>query len=220
MELDDLKSAWAQQALRLDQVEAQALEAWREPLRRDVHRRLRAFGRWQLLWLLLWIVVTALAATFWIAHRQVPHLLLTGLALHLYGIAAIWVSITRALLAARLQCTQVPVLQQLTWLAQLRRFTAITELALGLPWACLWLLATQWLCVQWLGLDLYAMAPRWFLATLGVGLVAAITGAALARQLLRRLPVTHRLHRLFDALSGQALARAQQDLRTLQAPLR
>jgi hypothetical protein len=220
MELDDLKSAWAQQNRRLDQVEALALEAWREPRRRDVRKRLRAFGRWQLLWLLVWIVVTALAASFWVQHRQVPHLLLTGLALHLYGIAAIWVSITRALLAIRLQRTPVPVLQQLTRLAQLRRFTAITELALGLPWACLWLLATQWLCVQWLGLDLYAMAPRWFLATLGTGLAAAVTGSVLAHRALHRVPASHWLHRGFEALSGRSLARAQQELRELQDPLR
>jgi hypothetical protein len=216
MQLDDLKTAWARQAQRLDQVEALALDAWREPRRRDVRKRLRAFGRWQLLWLIVWIVVTALAATFWIEHRQVPHLLLTGLAFHLYGIAAIWVSITRALLAARLQLTQVPVMQQLTRLAQLRRFTAITELALGLPWFCLWLLATQWLCVQWWGLDLYAMAPRWFIATLGVGFLLAVAGGALARWVLHRQPTPHRWP---DALAGRSLARAQQELRDLQDPL-
>lgn len=216
MELDDLKTAWAQQAQRLDQVEALALDAWREPGGHKVRQRLRGFSTLQLLWLAVWIVLTALAATFWIEHRQVPHLLLTGLVFHLYGIAAIWVSITRALLAARLQRTQVPVMQQLTRLAQLRRFTAITELTLGLPWLCLWLLATQWLCVQWLGLDLYAMAPHWFITTLGVGFVLAVAGGALARWALRRSPTTPRW---LDALAGRSLSRAQQELRDLHDPL-
>jgi len=216
MEMEQLKAAWAQQAQRIDQLETAALQAWRAPRQRAVRYRLRWFSGIQLAWLLIWIIVTAMAARFWIEHRQVPQLLLTGLAFHLYGIAAIWVSITRALLAMRVDQAGLPLLKQLTRLAQLRRFTALTELALGLPWFCLWLLATQWLCMQWLGFDLYAMAPRWFIAALAFGLVAMMASISLARWALKRLHGTHWLRRLLGRLSGQSLVRAQQQLRELE----
>ena len=216
MELDELKAAWAQQAQRIDQLEVLALQAWQQPRQTSVQRRLRWFSGVQLAWLLVWIVVTVLAASFWVEHRQTPQLLLTGLALHLYGIAAIWVSITRALLAVHADAVEAPVLTQQRRLARLRRFTALTELGLGLPWFCLWLLALQWACVQWLGLDLYAMAPAWFLGTLGFGVAVMLGSIAAARWAMRRLPASYRLQRLLDSLSGQSLARAQQQLRELE----
>ena len=149
MELDQLKAAWADQAQRIDQLEARALQAWQQSRQHAVRRRLRWFSGLQLAWLLVWIVMTALAAGFWVEHRQLPQLLLSGLALHGYGIAAIWVSITRALLAVHVDMAEAPVLIQQQRLARLRRFTALTELGLGLPWFWLWLLALQCLCVRW-----------------------------------------------------------------------
>ena len=216
MELDELKAAWAQQAQRIDQLEVLALQAWQQPRQASVQRRLRWFSGLQLAWLLVWIAVTVLAASFWVQHRQVPQLLLTGLTLHIYGIAAIWVSITRALLAIHADAAEAPVLIQQQRLARLRRFTALSELGLGLPWFCLWLLALQWACVQWLGLDLYAMAPVWFLGTLGFGVVVMLGSIGAARWVMQRLPAGHRLQRLLDSLSGQSLARAQQQLRELE----
>ncbi|MGH8055059.1 MAG: hypothetical protein ACREP4_14195 [Stenotrophomonas sp.] len=216
MELEQLKAAWAQQAQRIDQLEVVALQAWRAPRQRDIRHRLRWFSGQQMAWLLVWIVITVMAAGFWIEHRHMPQLLLTGLAFHVYGIAAIWVSITRALLATRVDAADAPLLRQMTRLAQLRRFTAITELALGLPWFCLWLLAAQWFSVHWLGVDLYAMAPRWFLGTLGFGVVAMTGSVVFARWVMKRLPETHGWQRLLDSLSGRSLARAQQQLRELQ----
>ena len=219
MQLDQLKAAWADQAQRIDKLEAQALQAWQQPRQHAVRRRLRWFSGLQLAWLLVWIGVTVLAAGFWVEHRQVPQLLLAGLALHVYGIAAIWVSITRALLARHVDMAAAPVLIQQQRLARLRRFTALTELGLGLPWFWLWLLALQCLCVQWLGLDLYAMAPAWFLGTLGFGVAMMLGSVAAARWMMRRVPASHRLQRLLDSLSGQSLARAQQQLQELERGL-
>jgi len=216
MELEELKSAWAQQAQRIEQLEIHALQAWREPRQQALRRKLRWFSGMQLAWLLAWIVLTVLAASFWIENRHVPQQLLTGLAFHLYGIAAIWVAVTRALLAMRIDGSDAPVLAQQLRLAQLRRFTAFTELGLGLPWFCLWLLALQWFCVQRLGLDLYAMAPGWFMATLGVGVVAMLAGVGVARWAVRHLDERHWLRRGLDNLSGQSLARAQRQLREIE----
>lgn len=217
MELEELKAAWAAQAQRIDRLEAAALQAWQQPRRRALRQRLRWFSGRQLAWLLLWIVATVMAASFWVAHRHVPHLLFTGLALHAYGIAAIWVSVTRALLALHVDAADDAVLVQQQRLARLRRFTAMSELGLGLPWFWLWLLALQWMSVRWLGLDLYAMAPAWFVLTLAVGVAGMFAGIAAARWGLRHLPEAHWLRRWLESLSGQSLARAQQQLRELDA---
>lgn len=216
MELDELKAAWAQQAQRLDHLEAVALQAWRAPRQAALRRRLRWFSGVQFAWLLVWILVTVLAAGFWVGHWQQPHLLLTGLAFHAYGIAAIWVSVNRAVMATRVDSADAPVVTQQLRLARLRRFTALTELGLGLPWFCLWLLALQWACVRWLGLDLYLMAPHWFLWTLGVGVIGMIAGVGVARWSLQRLDERHWLRRWLDGLSGQLLQRAQRQLREIE----
>lgn len=214
-ELQRLKAAWQRQELHLEGIEALALLAWREPRRQQVQRRLRRFGIGQLLWLLAWIGVVAFAAGFWVEHRQTPHLLAAGLALHAYGIAAIWVSATRALLAARLHATG-PVLEQLRQLARLRRFTTVSEVALGLPWWCLWLVAAQVAVYRWLGVDLYAAAPRWFGLTLAFGAAAMVASLWLARRWARRPPATPWLRRTIDDLSGCNLARAQAQLREIE----
>ena len=60
------------------------------------------------------------------------------------------------------------------------------------------------------------MAPAWFLATLGFGVVVMLGSIWAARGVMRRLPANHRLQRLLDSLSGQSLARAQQQLRELE----
>lgn len=214
-ELQQLRATWQRQDLRMDGIEALALQAWREPRQQRVRRELRRFGSGQLLWLLAWIGLTAWVAGYWVANRQVPHLLLPGLALHLYGIAAIWVSATRALLAVRVNATG-PVVQQALRLAQLQRFTALGELALGLPWWWLWLLATQVGLHAALGIDLYAQAPSWFMATLGSGVVAMGASVWLARHWLRRASPGSRIERLLDSLSGCSLSRARNELRQIE----
>lgn len=217
MELEQLESAWAQQTQRLDDVEALALDAWRAPRQRAVCSRLGWFNGRQLLWLLLWIALSVIWANFWMAHRDTPQLLLTGLTLHLYGIAAIAISIARSVLASQTRAN-APVVEQLTRLAGLRRFTAITELVLGLPWFCLWLLAAEWLSAQYLGIDLYRMSPPWFLSTLAVGMLGIFTSSALARWALPRLSPTHWARHWFESLSGRSLAKAQQELQELNDP--
>ncbi len=211
MELEQLKATWNRLELRLDGAEALALQAWREPRQHRVQRELRRFGFYQAAWLLLWIGVVVFAAGFWIDHRNVPHLLAAGLVVHLYGIAAIWVTATRALLVARLHATAA-VLQQLRRLAQLRRFTAISEVALGLPWWCLWLLALQLGMMALLGVDLYAAAPHWFQATLAFGVVAMVASLLLARRWAAHPPRQRWLRGMIDNLSGCNLARAQAQL--------
>ncbi|WP_305806135.1 hypothetical protein [Stenotrophomonas sp. YIM B06876] len=214
MELEQLKAAWNRVEQRLDAAEALALQAWREPRQQRLQRELRRFGLVQGLWLLAWLAVVVLAAGFWVHHRHVPHLLVAGVLIHLYGIAAIWVAATRLLLAARLHATGT-VLDQLRRLAQLRRFTTISEVALGLPWCWLWLPALQVGMMASVRIDLYAAAPRWFLATLASGLLAMAASVLLARRWAAQPPRQPWLRAMIDHLSGHALARAHSQLQEI-----
>lgn len=99
MELEQFKTRWNQLELRMDANEALALQAWREPRQQQVHRQLTRFGSKQLAWMLLWIALALVAGSFWFVHRHSLHLLLSGLTLHLYAIAA---TLVRMHLAKRL----------------------------------------------------------------------------------------------------------------------
>src|SRR5690606_11189357 len=166
---------WTQVDLRADGLEALALEE-RRARRLDRSRvSLRRFGVWQLVEALVWIAMVVVAATFWVDHQDTPHLLAAGLVLHAYGIAAIWASVTRALLAGGVYYTG-PVLDIQRRLARLQRFTTVSTIALGLPWWCLWLVATLVGAKLWPGGDRYAGAPGGGAGTHGCG-VAAVAGS-------------------------------------------
>jgi len=212
----ELDAAWTRLDLRADALEALALQERRE---RDIgHSRasLRWFGLAQLLELLLWIVMVVVAASFWFDHRHTPHLLAAGLVLHAYGIAAIWASATRALLAAGVYYT-APVLDIQRRLARLQRFTTVTTVALGLPWWCLWLVATMVGARLWLGIDLYTAAPGWVLATLGFGVLAMGASVWLALRWARHPPASPRLRAMIDDLSGRNLRRARRRIEEIEA---
>ena len=207
----ELNAAWTQVDLRADGLEALALEE-RRARRLDRSRvSLRRFGVWQLVEALVWIAMVVVAATFWVDHRDTPHLLASGLVLHAYGIAAIWASVTRALLAGGVYYTG-PVLDIQRRLARLQRFTTVSTIALGLPWWCLWLVATLVGAKLWLGVDLYAAAPGWVAATLGFGVVAMAASVWLAMRWSRHPPASPWLRGMIDDLSGCNLQRAQRQL--------
>lgn len=226
MELDDLKSAWRRLDsdldaawthfdLRADGVEALALQTRSDRGLDRSRASLRRFGLAQLLEMAIWIAMVVIAASFWFDHRGTPHLLAAGLVLHVYGIVAIWASVTRALLVARVYYT-APVLDIQRRVARLRRFTTVTTVALGLPWWCLWLVATIVGAKLWLGVDLYAAAPTWIVATLAFGAVAMAGSVWLAVRWAKHPPANPRLRAMIDDLAGCNLQRARRQLAEIE----
>jgi len=212
MELDEMKQAWARMDLRQDGMEAL--------LRRDFRdRRLdkaRSTLRWSLWGLALeiagWLAFVVFVASFWVAHRQVTHLLVIGLLLHAYGIAGIWSSATQLFLLSRIYLFDAPVLVLQRRLAQLRRFRMVSTLALGLPWWFLWLLLPLVVLTWWSGVDLFAGAARWIWANMAVGAVGVGFSLWLARRLAGRPLRSPWLQRVVDDMSGCTLARASRQL--------
>lgn len=213
MELDEMKQAWARMDLRQDGMEALLRQDYRER-RTD---QARASMRWSLRWLVAelvaWLAFVVFVASFWVDHRHTTHLLVIGLLLHAYGIAAIWSVATQALLLSRICLFDAPVLVQQRRLAQLRRFRFYSTLALGLPWWCLWLPVTTVGMVWLTGVDLYVVAsPGWFWTTLGVGAAGIVFSLWLARRLVGRPLGSPWLQRLVDDMSGCSLLRASRQL--------
>ena len=77
-------------------------------------------------------------------------------------------------------------------------------------------LGTGKIDVAALGIDLYAQAPRWFVVTLGCGVVAMGASVWLARHWLRQATPGSRIERLLDSLSGCSLSRARTELRQIE----
>ena len=212
MELDDMKQAWARMELRQEATDNLLRADLRE---RHVETSRRAM-RWSLLWqgleIAAWTAFVIWVATFWVAHRHTPHLLVMGLLLHVYGIAAIWSSATQLFLLTRIYLFDAPVLVQQRRLAQLRRFRFYSTLLLGLPWWCLWLLVPLVALVDFAGVDLYAVSSGWIWSNMVVGLAGIGICLWLARRFAGRPIRSAFLQRMVDDMSGRSLLRASRQL--------
>jgi hypothetical protein len=211
MELDDLKVAWARLEQRVESAEALAFSDHKERKLDKSRSALRGLGWGQAVHCLLWIGLVAIVAPFWIEHRHVPHLLIAGLALHVYGVVTIYAGVTQLLLIARTYYTAPVVIYQRR-LAELHRFRVISSLAIGLPWWILWVVATVVGAKWWLDVDLYAQSPGWIHVALGIGVAGLVLSLWAARRFAERPPQSLMLRRMVDDLAGRSLLRAIRQL--------
>jgi hypothetical protein len=211
MELDDLKLAWSRLEQRLETAEALAFSDYKERKLDKSRAALRGLGWGQTVHCLLWIGIVATVARFWIEHRHVPHLLVAGLALHLYGVMTICAGVTQLLLIGRTYYT-APVVTFQRRLAELHRFRVISSLAIGLPWWILWVVATM-VGAKWLlDIDLYTQSPAWIHVALGIGVAGISLCLWVAHRFAGRPPQSPILRRMVDDLAGRSLLRAIRQL--------
>jgi hypothetical protein len=208
MDLDELKPAWIALERRLAEGEALTRQLLRETRLRRVHSALRCLAWGQTLQLAIGIGIAVIAGPFWIEHRHIPHLLVAGLLMHLYGVAMIAFSAGQLLFIARLDHA-APVVTLQRRLAAARRLRLCAQLWLGLPWWALWVVATVVGARRWTGVDIYG---PWVLDAVGIGVV----GMALTLWLPRRFAHTPRgarfIQRRLDDLTGRSLVRATREL--------
>jgi hypothetical protein len=211
MELDDLKVAWTHLAQRVEAAESFALSECRERKLDQARDALRRLGWAQAGHFLIWIGIVAIAAPFWIQHRHVTHLLIAGLALHVYGVLTICAVVVQILLIGRTYYT-APIVTFQRRLAELQRFRVVSSLAMGLPWWILWVAATMVGAKLWFDVDLYAQSHGWIAGSLAIG----ATGMAVCVWIARRLaacPVHSPFVRgVIDDLAGRSLRRATRQL--------
>lgn len=215
MELDEMKLAWA----KLDQRQAD-IEAMIHKEHSGRHLdKFRAAMRLEMLLrgveIVVWIAFVVFVATFWVAHRHTTHLLLIGLGLHVYGIAAIWSNATQLLFLSRIYLFDAPVLVQQRRLAQLRRFRVYSTLSLGLPWWFLWLIIPLVVLTAVSGEDAFAGGAGWIGANMAVGAAGLGASVWLAHRLSQRPIKSPLLRRLVEDMSGCGLRRAERQMQEI-----
>lgn len=212
MELDEMKRAWAAMDLRQDGMEALLRVEIRDRRLDKTRSTLRRILALRAIELLAWGAFTIFVASFWVAHRHVLHWLVIGLLLHAYGVAGIWSSATQLLLLAGIVLFDAPVVVLQRRLAQLRRFRALSTLALGLPWWCLWLLVPMVFAYHWTGIDWFAAGSGWIWGCMAAGVAGMLATLWLARRIDRRAIGSPWARRIVDDMSGCSLLRASRQM--------
>ncbi|SEK65906.1 hypothetical protein SAMN05428989_0554 [Pseudoxanthomonas sp. GM95] len=204
MELDDMKLAWQAMETRLERQGALNLQLFTESRLDKARARLWPLFAWQVVQALLGIGMAVVFARFWVHHIESLPALISGLALHVWGVALVVCSAVDVLLLTRLHYAK-PVLTVQKTLGQLRWWRVKWQPRLGLAWCLLWLALLEVAAKAMTGQDL----PTGFLLWTSAVNLVLLGGSVL---LLRRR------RDLFDAGSiGRSIPRAQAMLDEIEA---
>ena len=89
MEFDDMKAAWQTLDRRLEQQHALNLQLFRDSRADKARSRLRPLFWGQMAQILFGGLMILLGVSVWNSHRDVTHLLISGIIVHVYGVVAI-----------------------------------------------------------------------------------------------------------------------------------
>jgi MFS family permease len=204
MEMHELEQAWNGLDRRLD-AQAQTLRQIRHGRAIDGARaRLRLVSIGQLVQLAVGIAIVLWAGGYWVGHLGQSHLVVYGVAIHLYGLGLLIVAVLQLARLARIDYRK-PVLQVQRELVALRRLRIASERVLIVAATVVWVPAVFALAAAF-GIDVWQSSPATVWLNLGVG--AAL--AALAGWLL------HRYRDAFERdATGRALAEVEAELAEL-----
>lgn len=211
MELDELKAAWQSLDRRLEQQNAISLLLLKNDRTKRMRSSLRPLFWGQLVQMLFGLLFVALAASLWIRAGSGPldlpwHVLLAGVFVHAYGVAAIALAGCTMGLIRTIDYSS-PVLGIQKQLLKLRRFYIINGMIVGLPWWFLWVPVLMVL-VGLAGGDLYAKAPS--VVWIGMGIGSAGLLATWGFHRWSRNPRRPRLAKAMeDSVAGGSLRKAQ-----------
>lgn len=208
MELDDLKAEWQALHAQMARQTALNLHLFRQGQMEKARHGLRPLAWGQAIGTAFGAMVMLVSAGFWTSHLQVPHLLITGLLMHAYGLALVLFGARTLFLISHIDYG-APVVEIQRQLAALRRFYVRGGIWLGLPWFALWIPCLEMLFVGLFGADLYAHVHS-FLAILVLPNLALWLAALAFLHWTRKRPA---LARRMDAFwAGSSLARSQRAL--------
>lgn len=204
MEMSELQQAWRGLDERLVGLESMARSEHRRRVLGDLRWRLGQLGLGQVAQVVVGLVFVTFAGGFWSANWGTPHLVVYGLAIHVYGLALIVPAALQLAGILRLD-PQAPVLAVQARLLALRRLRIRSERVLPIAGMPAWVPILFALAAS-VGKDLWPSRPGVVMSNLGVGLVLAVLVAWL----------THRYRAAFerDAV-GRSLAQAEADLAEL-----
>lgn len=212
MELDDLKTAWNTLDRRLQRHNELQLHLLRQAGTAKMKSGLRPLFWGQLLQMGFGLLFVLLAALFWSTTPTLPHLVLAGIVVHVYGIATIVVAGITLGLMRGIDYT-APVLAIQKQLARLKVHYIRSGMVAGLPWWVLWVPLLMVLSALG-GIDLYARAPSVAWIGLGIGVPGLLATFWFHRW--SRHPNRARLGAALDeAAAGGSLRRASAQLEEL-----
>ncbi|HYJ06519.1 MAG TPA: hypothetical protein VEX43_15390 [Chthoniobacterales bacterium] len=137
-ELDDLKSTWQTLSRNLERQNALTFHQLKE----SKFTRFRSGFRWlvvgQVLQIICGVLLTIVSARFWINHLGVPHAMIYGISLHVYGIMLIIFAARDLALIHRLDYA-APVLELQKQIAELRQWHLRTALWFGITGCFIWI---------------------------------------------------------------------------------
>ena len=207
MELDDFKQAWQTLDRRLERQNAINLHLYTDGKLAKARARLRPLAWGQALQMVFGALLMLLAGSYWPDHRDVPHLLVSGLVVHAYGLAITILGGVTLGMIGRIDYA-APVLGIQQQLARLRRFYIRGGMVAGLSW---WLLWVPFLIVL-AGLDGNADGQSWLGSYLAISTSVGIAGLLATWWFHRwsRHPSRPRLAKAMDdSLTGSSLRKAQ-----------
>lgn len=211
MEPDELKAAWQSLDRRLEQQNAISLLLLKDERSKRMRSSLRPLFWGQLLQMLFGLAFVALAASLWIRAGSAPldlpwHVLLAGIFVHAYGVAAIALAGCTMGLVRTIDYS-LPVLGIQKQLLKLRRFYIVNGMIVGLPWWFMWvpvLIVLSGLA----GVDLHARAPSIVWIGMGIGIAGLLATWWFHRW--SRSPRRPRLAKAMeDSVTGGSLRKAQ-----------
>ena len=206
MELDEMKSAWQSLDARLGTQAALNLHLLRENKMDRIRRGLRPLVVGQVLQIVFGAGLALLGGSFWPDHRDVPHLFIAGVLVHLYGVLAIAGGAITIGHVRRIDHAG-PVVELQRRLAQLRRVYVVSGLVVGLAWWFVWMPILM-VVFGHLGVDLYRHAP----SVIGWGTAIGVAGLLLTYGFARwaRNPKRPAMARAVDeSLAGGSITKAQ-----------
>lgn len=207
MELDDLKAAWQTLDRRLDTQTALNLHIFKDGKLDKTRRGLRPLFWGQIAQILFGVALILYAVSFWPQHLDVPHLLIAGLSVHVYGVLTIICAGVTLSMISRIDYA-APVVSIQKQLGQLRRFYVRTNIGLGLTWWFLWMPLMMMFFMDMFGADLYANAPDVIYSGTAIGVVGLLLTWWFHRW--SRHPIRPRMAKAMeDSVTGVSLRKAQ-----------
>lgn len=209
MELDEVKQAWQTLGRQLERQEAVGLALLRDRTLDRARGNLRPLFWGQITQMLFGVVVILLGVACWTQHGEVPHLLLVGIVLHVYGVVTVAMAGGTLGLIGRIDYS-APVVAIQKRLTALRRFYLINGMTVGLPWWLLYVPVAMALAALG-GKDVYAGSTSWVWICLAVG-VAGLLGTWIFHRWSRSPARAALGRRLDDGAAGGSIRRLQATL--------
>ena len=158
MELEELKLAWHSLDRRLEEHLALNKKALLHEKRSKASGKLHPLVWGQGMQMIIGSIMALMAAGFWSATRDIPHLFYAGLSLHIYGILMIVFGGVMQGLMSRIDYS-APVVEIQKQVTKLRSLYIQCGMILGLVWWLLWIPLTMVAFAWAFGFDIYAKGP-------------------------------------------------------------